>query len=111
MATLPQPKPSFSPYRKWRIGFHVCVMIVVVLSVVVMVNYLSRRHSWRFYLNERAEIQLYSRTLKLLEKETHEGKGTIYYLRKEEVYSTITDLVNAYAPAKQKNYVTHVCVQ
>ena len=36
MATDAQPKPSFSPYHKWRIGFQVSLILLLVLSVVVV---------------------------------------------------------------------------
>jgi len=42
-------KPSFSPWRKWSIGFNVVLIVLVVLSVVVMVNYLSRDYFTRFH--------------------------------------------------------------
>jgi len=85
----PQPKPSFSPYRKWRIGFHVCLVSLLVLSVVVMVNYLSRDYFRRFYLSERTRIQLQPRTLKLLESLTNEVKVTLYYDKKDALYGTV----------------------
>ena len=36
MATDSRSKPSFSPYRKWRIGLQVGLIIFLVLSVVVI---------------------------------------------------------------------------
>ena len=38
MATDPQPKPSFSPFRKWGVGLHVLLLVLVVFSVLVMVG-------------------------------------------------------------------------
>ena len=42
MATESHPKPSFSPYRKWGIGLHVLILSLIVLSEVVIMNYISR---------------------------------------------------------------------
>jgi len=107
----PQPKPSFSPYRKWRIGFHVCLVSLLVLSVVVMVNYLSRDYFRRFYLSERTRIQLQPRTLKLLESLTNEVKVTLYYDKKDALYGTVSELLNQYAMANPKISVQTVDYQ
>src|SRR5437879_5668716 len=108
MVTTPQTKPSFSPYRRWRIGLHVCLLVLVVLSVVVMGNYISRRHYLHFYLSERTRIELHPRTLKFLESLTNEVKVSVYYDRKEELYSMITELLKAYARANPKIVVQTV---
>src|SRR6266487_2703246 len=102
MARPTQTKPSFSPYRKWGIGLNVCLTILVVLSVVVMVNYLGREYFKRVYLSERTKIQLHPRTLKLLESLTNQVNVTIYYDKTEELYSTVAELLNAYAAANPK---------
>jgi hypothetical protein len=109
--TVPQSKPSFSPYRKWRIGFHVCLASLIVLSVVVMVNYLSRDYFARFYLSERTKIRLQPRTLKLLESLTNEVKVTLYYDKKDRLYSTVAELLNHYATANPKISVQTVDYQ
>ena len=36
-------QPSFTPGRRWSIGFNVVLIILLVFSVVVMVNYLRSR--------------------------------------------------------------------
>ena len=41
MVTEPQSKPSFTPRRKWGVGFDVIVRTLVVLAVIVIE--LSRR--------------------------------------------------------------------
>jgi len=38
----PHPEPSFTPRRKWTIALNAALLILVVASVVVMVEYLSR---------------------------------------------------------------------
>lgn len=96
MATAPQPPPSFSPRRKWSIGLNVLLIIVIVLSVVVMVNYLSRDYFVRFHLSSRARNPLSPRTVKLLQSITNHVQITIYYDKEEALYSTIADLLNEY---------------
>jgi hypothetical protein len=49
-------QPSFSPGRRWKIGFDVVVRTALVLAVVVMVNYLGAQFSGRFYLSSQTRI-------------------------------------------------------
>ena len=79
MATEPHPKPSFSPYRKWGIGLHVILLSLIVLSVVVMVNYISRDYFLRFHASTRTRLELSPRTVGLLRSLTNRVKVTLYY--------------------------------
>ena len=96
MATDSHSAPSFSPRRKWSIGLNVFLIIVVVFSVIVMVNYLSRDYFVRLHLSTRTKSPLSLRTVKLLQSITNHVQITIYYDRDEPIYSTITDLLNEY---------------
>jgi hypothetical protein len=98
METDPHPSPSFSPYRKWAIGLHVLLLITVVLSVLVMVNYLSRDYFLRFHLSTHSKIELAPRTVGLLRSLTNQVKVTLYYDTSddESLYSTVADLLSEY---------------
>ncbi len=89
-------KPSFSPRRKWGMGLQVFFVLFLVLSVVVMVNYLSRDYYGRFHVSTRTRTQLSTRTVKLLESLTNSVKVTIYYDKQEPFYSTVADLLYEY---------------
>ncbi|MCX6912200.1 MAG: hypothetical protein NT167_03940, partial [Verrucomicrobia bacterium] len=91
MATDPQSKPSFSPYRKWGMGLHVFFLVLVVFSVVVMANYISQEYSLRFHLSTRTAIELSPRTVGLLRSITNQGKVTLYYDvgDEESLYGTV----------------------
>jgi hypothetical protein len=102
MPADPQAKPSFSPYRKWGIGLHVCLILLVILSVVVMVNYLSRDYFLRLHLSGRTRNPLMPRTVKLLESLTNQVKVTVYYDKDEALYSTVVDLLNEYRTVNSK---------
>jgi hypothetical protein len=95
-------KPSFSPARKWRIGFHVTLSVVVVFAVVVMVNYLSSHYSKRFYLSTQTRIELSPLTLGLLNSITNQVQVTLYYDHDERFYNTIADLLKEYHSANPK---------
>ena len=95
-------KPSFSPYRRWRIGFHVCVLILVVLSVVVMANYLSRDYFLRFHLSAQSGAPLSPRTVKFLQSLTNRVKVTVYFDKSDPMYSLVSDLLKEYKAATPK---------
>jgi hypothetical protein len=98
MATDSHPRPSFSPYPKWGIGLHVLLLVLVVFSVLVMVNFLSRDYFLRFHVSTRTRIELSPRTLGLLRSLTNQVKVTIYYdtAADNSLYSTVADLLGEY---------------
>src|SRR5437588_1046570 len=97
-----QSKPSFSPWRKWSIGFNVAVIILVVLAVVVMVNYLSRDYSKRFSLSSRVRHELSPQSVTFLRSMTNRVKVILYYDRNEPFYSTVVSLLNEYKQANSR---------
>src|SRR6516162_6919099 len=99
------PKSSFSPYRKWGIGLHVCFIILLVLSVVVMVNYLSRDYFLRLHLSDRGRIPLATRTVKFLESLTNQVNVTIYFDKNDAIYSMVADLLKEYRQVNPKIHV------
>jgi len=105
MAELAPDQSSFSPYRKWGIGLQVCFIILVVLSVVVMVNYLSRDYFLRFHLSNRGRIPLATRTVKFLESLTNQVNVTIYYDKNDAIYGMIADLLKEYREINPKIHV------
>jgi ABC-type uncharacterized transport system involved in gliding motility auxiliary subunit len=108
MAANPHTRPSFSPYLKWGIALHVVLLILVVLSVVVMVNYLSRDYFLRFHLSARTRIELFPRTVSLLRSLTNQVKVTLYYDTSDELYQTVSDLLGEYRRVNPKITVTTV---
>jgi hypothetical protein len=95
-------QPSFSPSRKWSIGFNVCIILLSVLAMVVMVNYIAREHFGRWHWSSGAGHELSTRTRSLLRSITEPVKVTLYYDRKDPFYTTIVDLLNQYAAANHK---------
>ncbi|HPC62217.1 MAG TPA: hypothetical protein PKX23_16275, partial [Verrucomicrobiota bacterium] len=74
----PKPKPSFSPYRKWGMGFHVGLVVCLVLAVVVMVNYISQTYFVRLNASSHPRNPLSPRTVNFVESITNEVKITVY---------------------------------
>jgi hypothetical protein len=106
MPTDPPSQPSFSPDRRWKIGFDVAVRTVLVLAVVVMANYLAARpHLFgRFYLSSQTRIQLSSQTLDILKSLTNDVNVTLYYDTKDpdNFYPDIVALLNEYRLANPR---------
>jgi ABC-type uncharacterized transport system involved in gliding motility auxiliary subunit len=96
MPAEPHSKPSFSTGRRWSIGLNVLLVMVVVLTVVVMVNYLSRDYSWRFQCSTNRKFELSPRTVNLVKAMTNQVKVTIYYNKEDPLYTTVASLLKEY---------------
>jgi gliding motility-associatede transport system auxiliary component len=96
MATDSQTKPSFSPWRKWGIFCNLVLLVVLVLTVVVMVNYLGRECFLRFHVSTRADIELSPSTKSLLRSLTNRVAVTVYYDKQDALYGAVRDLLNEY---------------
>ena len=98
MPTDSKSQPSFSPGRRWKIGFDVVVRTALVLAVVVMVNYLGAHFFGRFYLSSQTRVALSERTVNVLRSLTNHVAVTLYYDRKDEgnFYPDIVALLNEY---------------
>jgi gliding motility-associatede transport system auxiliary component len=93
----PSPKnPSFSPRRRWKIGFDILVRTALVLAVIVMVNLLSGHFFQRFYLSPETSVKLSSRTVSILKSMTNHVAVTLYYDKQDDFYPTIVSLLNEY---------------
>ena len=97
MATKPQP--SFSPGRRWKIGFNMLVRTALVLAVVVMVNQLGAKFFKRFYLSSQTQVKLSARTLSVIHSITNQIAVTVYYDKTDDGYPAIIALLNEYRSA------------
>jgi len=102
MPTDSKSQPSFSPGRRWKIGFDVAVRTALVLAVVVMVNYLGARFFGRFYLSSQTRVQLAPQTLDILKSLTNHVNVTLYYDKQDDFYPTIVALLNEYRSANPR---------
>ena len=94
---------SFSPGRRWKIGFDVLVRTALVLAVVVMLNYLGSQFFHRFYLSSQTNVRLSSRTLAVLNSLTNQMTVTLYYDTHDpdNFYPTLLALANEYHAANK----------
>jgi hypothetical protein len=105
MATNSQP--SFSPGRRWKIGFDVIVRTALVLAIVVMVNYLGAKFFGRFYLSSQTQ-QLSTRTLSVVHSITNRVTVTVYYDKDDDWYPMIIALLNEYHSANPDIFIKAV---
>lgn len=92
----PEPKPSFSPRRRWGMSLRVLVTVLLVLAVVVMANYLGREFFYRLHLGARSQNPLSPRTQTFVGALTNRVKVIIYYDRNDSLYSRVADLLGEY---------------
>jgi hypothetical protein len=98
----PTPEPSFTPQRKWTIGLNVGLLLLLVASVVLMVNYLSRDYFHRFHWSRQSANVLSPRTVHFLNSLTNRVNVTIYYDREDPFYSTVRSLLDEYSYANSR---------
>jgi hypothetical protein len=96
MARDPNSKPSFYAARKWGMALHVVFLCLVVLSVVVMVNYLSRDFYLRSHWSSRTKWVLSPRTVQFVAALTNRVHVTVYFRKEDQIYSTIDELLKEY---------------
>jgi len=100
MAT--ESQPSFSVARRWKIGFDVVVRTLLVLTVLVLINYLGAQFFKRFYISAQTRTELSPRTLSVVHSLTNDVTVTLYYDKTDEMFPTIVALLNEYRAANPK---------
>src|SRR5688572_26801797 len=103
-----QSERTFSPGRKWSVGFDVVLRTAVVLSVVGMLFYLSGRYFRRFHLSSQTRIELSPLTVNLLRSITNEVKIILYYDKEDPLFSTVSALAHEYRSLNPRLQVVSV---
>ena len=96
MAHESQSPPSFTPRRRWVVGFDMTVRTLVVLAVVVMANYLAGKFFHREYLSAQTRTDLSPRTRNLIRTLTNDVKVIVYYNREDDLFSSISVMLREY---------------
>lgn len=102
MSDEPKQQPSFSPRRRWKIGFDMTVRTLLVLAVVVMLNFIGTQFSHRFFLSSQTSIRLSPQTISVLRSLTNQVAVTLYYDKDDDLYPTIVALLNEYHSVNPK---------
>jgi ABC-2 type transport system permease protein len=96
MSASAPTKPSFTPRRRWSVGFDLTVRTLAVLAVVVLLNHLGSTVFHRLYLSESTKVELSPRTKNLLATITNDVKVTIYFDRNNDFYPPIAAMLREY---------------
>ncbi len=102
MPVATQPPPSFSPVRKWGIGFSVILTILLVTAVVAMLNYLGQLYFLRFHWSGLGKTALSPQTRTLLHSLTNQVKIIVYYDKDDPLYPMVVDMANEFKLANPK---------
>src|SRR5687767_10266397 len=89
-------EPSFTRGRKWTAGLNVVVGLLSAFAIVVMVNYLSARHSVRFNWLDAAGNQLSPLTVRVLSGVTNKVRVIVYFSRNDPLFGHVTGLLKDY---------------
>ena len=99
---------SFSPARRWKIGFNVFLQTLLVLAVIVMANYIGSLFSQQFFLSSPTRVQLSPRTVSMLQSLTNRVDVTVYYDKDNKMYSMVMALLNEYHRIDPRIHITVV---
>jgi hypothetical protein len=88
--------PSFSPGRRWSLGFGLAIAITAVVAILVMANYLAARHSWRWSWSRHAQAELAPLSMSVLSSVTNQINVTIYFDKRDPLYELSWNLLKTY---------------
>ncbi len=93
---MPDHNPSFTPGRKWRIGFSVTIAALSALALALMANYLAARHSVRYNWSDSSANKLSPLTVRALNSLTNDVKVIVFFDRNEPLFGAVTALIKDY---------------
>jgi len=109
--SMPDETPfrsSFTPRRKWGVGFDLFIRTLAVGAVLVLLNFLAGTFFHRQYLSETTKTELSPRTHRVIESITNKVEVTIYYDRQDEFYPAVAGLLREYQALNPNINVTTV---
>ena len=89
-------KPSFSVARKWSLSLNMLLAFGAVVALLAMTNHLAARHFKRWSLSDQAQAQLSPLSLRVLNAVTNPVKVTLYFDKRDALYSLSHNLLKAY---------------
>ena len=104
----PSTIQSFSPARRWKIGFNVFLQTLLVVAVIVMANYIGSLFSQQFFLSSQTRVKLSPSTVSMLQSFTNRVDVTAYYDKEDRMYSTVMALLNEYHRLDPRIHITVV---
>jgi len=93
---MTDPKPSFSPARKWSVSLSVVVSTIAVFALMLMLNYLAARHYYRFPLALNTQTEISPLTLRVLSGVTNPVKAVVFFDKQEPLFDSVWGLLKEY---------------
>jgi ABC-type uncharacterized transport system involved in gliding motility auxiliary subunit len=87
---------AFSVRRSTRLGANSILMVVLVLSILIILNFLAARHSQRWDLSETQHFTLSPQTIQVLRGLAREIKVTVFSQERSPGSTTYHDLLESY---------------
>ncbi len=99
---------TFSTRRSTRLGVNSVLMVLLFGAILVIVNFLAARHSWRWDFSETQRFTLAPQTHRVLRSLPREVKITVFSQERSAGYNAYRDLLESYQQANAKVKVEFV---
>lgn len=99
---------AFSTRRSTRMGANSLLTILLFASILVIVNFLAARHSWRWDLSENQNFSLAPQTHRVLRALSRDVKVTVFTREKDPGYQPYKERLDSYRQAGPKMAVEFV---
>jgi ABC-type uncharacterized transport system involved in gliding motility auxiliary subunit len=99
---------TFSTRRSTRLGFHSILTVLLLLGILIIINFLSARHSKRWDLSETQHFTLAPQTYRVLRGLSREVKITVFSQERSPAFATYRDLLDSYRAESNKIAVEFV---
>ena len=93
---------TFSGRRSTRLGINSILMVVLFLGILVIINFLTVRHSVRWDFSEAQHFTLAPQTFQVLRNLKQDVRFTIFTQERSPSYNTYRDLLEGYRQASDK---------
>lgn len=103
-----QTVKAFSTRRSTKMGVNSLLMVFLVSSILVIVNFLASRHSVRWDLSENQNFTLAPQTYRILRSLPHDVKITVFTREKDPGYQAFHERLESYRQASPKLMVEFV---
>ena len=99
---------AFSTRRSTKMGVNSLLMVLLVASILVILNFLASRHSIRWDLSENQNFTLAPQTYRVLRSLPHDVKVTVFTREKDPGYQAFKERLESYRQASPKLMVEFI---
>jgi len=99
---------AFSARRSTRLGFNSILMVILFIGILVIINFLTARHSARWDWSETQHFTLAPQTFQVLRGLKDDVKFTVFTQERSPSYNSYRDLLEGYRQASEKVKVEFV---